>query len=96
MDTRLTEGAEHITQRGAMDANRKFKPVKVQSVAVVGKVAKKLGCFSQRERELFVDHVLKKVSKKEFLKFKAEFADTQEELDEFREKLESCETALKF
>ena len=55
MDKRLTEGAGHMTQRGAMDANKKHKPVKVQSVAVVGKMAKKLGFFlKEKENYLWI------------------------------------------
>lgn len=72
-----------------------FKYRTVKSINVTGRIANKLGCFDKPlQMNIFIDSILSTIPNSAFIEFKERFATTQKELDDFVEKLESCETKL--
>lgn len=77
----------------AEDGNKKnFKIKLVKSVEISGKVSKKLGCFDESKLAWsFVFEQLEKVPNSEYVKFKERYAESRKDLDDFTEKINSCD-----
>lgn len=89
------QGQEASSKKVVKQKTVAIKPAK--KIEVEGRVARKLGCFSSdKERDNFIDKILRNLPNEEYIKFKSEYAVDQNDLDLFVKKLESCDVALKF